>query len=266
MRNHMVTTLRALAVVLPTLLIVTVSGGAEPIQLRVLSYNIHHGEGIDGRVDLERIAKVIVAARADLVALQEVDCKASRSGSIDQPAELARLTGLHVAFGGNIDLQGGRYGNAVLSRYPIVNHENHLLPRFDDGEQRGVLIASLRIPGLNEPLLLLATHFDHRSEDRERIASARAIDDLFPGDPIALLAGDLNDDTASATLQLLETKWSRTNRDPLPTVPVDHPTRQIDFVLYRPVDRWKVLKTRTLEEAVASDHRAILAELSLHPD
>jgi endonuclease/exonuclease/phosphatase family metal-dependent hydrolase len=173
---------------------------------------------------------------------------------------------MHVAFGGNIDLQGGRYGNAVLSRYPIVDHENHLLPRFDDGEQRGVLVARIRIPGLKEPLRFLATHLDHRSKDRERIASVRAIAELFPDDPTGLLAGDLNDDAASATLQLLETNWSRTNRDPLPTVPVDHPTRQIDFILFRPSDRWRVLKTRTLAEAAASDHRAILAELSLQPN
>ena len=262
----MATALRALALVLPSLLMVTLSFGAEPLQLRVLSYNIHHGEGMDGRLDLQRIADVIVSARADLVALQEVDYKASRSGSIDQPAELARLTGLQVVFGGNIDLQGGRYGNAVLSRYPIVEHENHLLPRFDDGEQRGVLVAKARIPGMREPLLFLATHFDHRPDDRERMASARAIDELLPGDPIALLAGDLNDDAASGTLEILEANWARTNRSPLATVPVDHPTRQIDFVLYRPVDRWKVLKTRTLEEAVASDHRAILAELAFQPN
>lgn len=265
-RHQIAMTPRALALVLLTLVFVTESHGADPVRLRVLSYNIHHGEGIDGRVDLERIADTIVAARADLVALQEVDCVVRRSGSVDQPAELARLTGMHVAFGGNIELQGGRYGNMVLSRYPIVDHENHLLPRFDDGEQRGVLVVRTKVPGLSEPLLFLATHFDHRSKDRERMASAKAIDDLFPGDPVALLAGDLNDDAASATIQLLERKWSRTNRDPLATVPVDHPTRQIDFILYRPSDRWKVLKTRTLEEAVASDHRAILAELAFQPD
>ncbi len=261
----MPTNLRASAFAFLTLLSVSALRGAEPVRLRVLSYNIHHGEGIDGRVDLERIAGAIVSARADLVALQEVDCEVSRSGSIDQPAELARLTGMHVAFGGNIELQGGRYGNAVLSRHPIMEHENHLLPRFDDGEQRGVLVAKTKIPGVGETLLFLATHFDHRSGDGERVASARAINKLIPGDQIALLAGDLNDDAASATLSLLETVWSRTNHDLIATVPVDHPTRQIDFVLYRPGDRWRVVKTRTLEEAVASDHRAILAELSLRP-
>lgn len=106
--------------------------------LRVLSYNIHHGEGVDGKLDLDRIARTIQSVEPDLVALQEVDRKVTRTGGIDQPAELARLTKMQVAFGGNIVLQGGDYGNAVLSRWPIRRHENHKLPRFDNGEQRSV--------------------------------------------------------------------------------------------------------------------------------
>src|SRR5690606_78873 len=64
----------------------------KPLRLRVLSYNIHHGEGIDGKLDLERIAKVILAVKPDLVAVQEVDQNTERADKIDQPAELARLT------------------------------------------------------------------------------------------------------------------------------------------------------------------------------
>ncbi|MEX2025646.1 MAG: endonuclease/exonuclease/phosphatase family protein, partial [Pirellulaceae bacterium] len=63
------------------------------LQLRVLTYNIHHGEGIDGKLDLPRIARVIESVDPDLVALQEVDRRVERTGSVDQPAELARLTG-----------------------------------------------------------------------------------------------------------------------------------------------------------------------------
>src|SRR3954468_2494324 len=98
--------------------------GAEPSKhgperVRVLSYNIHHGEGVDGKLDLERIAAVINAVEPDLVALQEVDQRVARTRLIDEPADLARLTKMHVAFGANLALQGGHYGNAVLSRWPI---------------------------------------------------------------------------------------------------------------------------------------------------
>ncbi|EKK03710.1 endonuclease/exonuclease/phosphatase family protein [Rhodopirellula baltica SH28] len=242
-----------------------VLGAAEPVRVRVLCYNIHHGEGVDRKLDLERIAKVIQSVEPDLVTLQEVDQNASRSGSVDQPAELARLTGMQVAFGPNIPLQGGHYGNAVLSKYPIANHRNELLPNFDNGEQRGVLSAELTISGRNQPLLLLATHLDSRRDDRERIASAKAINQIVSETPrrAALLAGDMNDVLNSPTLDELETMWTRVNEQVMPTIPVANPRRQIDFILFRPSNSWKLIEVKVLDEAVASDHRAIFAVLEL---
>ncbi|WP_236696339.1 endonuclease/exonuclease/phosphatase family protein [Rhodopirellula islandica] len=238
---------------------------AEPVQVRVLCYNIHHGEGVDGKLDLERIAKVIQSVHPDVVTLQEVDQNASRSGSVDQPAELSRLTGMQVAFGANIPLQGGHYGNAVLSKYPIVDHRNQHLPNFDNGEQRGVLSAELEIPGLDEPLLLLATHLDSRRKDGERIASAKAINQIVSQtlSRPALLAGDMNDVLNSPTLNELDASWTRANEQALPTIPVANPQRQIDFILFRPSNHWKVIQVKVLDEAVASDHRPIFAVLEL---
>ena len=71
----------------------------EPQVVRVMTYNIHHGEGSDGRFDLQRLAQIIRDADPDLVALQEVDRNTARSGGVDQIAELSRLTGMHSAFG-----------------------------------------------------------------------------------------------------------------------------------------------------------------------
>jgi len=111
----------------------------ESVSLRVLTYNIHHGEGTDHRLDLPRIASVIRAVEPDLVALQEVDRMVERTDRVDQPMELARQTGLRVAFGGNLGLQGGSYGNAVLSRYPILAQRNQFLPGSPGSEPRGAL-------------------------------------------------------------------------------------------------------------------------------
>lgn len=240
------------------------TGDERPLRLRVLTYNIHHGEGTDRKLDLERIAKMILSAEPDLVALQEVDQKVKRTGGIDQPAELARLTDLRVVFGGNINLEGGRYGNAVLSRLPIKAHQNHALPSRNDGEQRGVLAVELELPGDRE-LQLLATHLDHRPDDAERLASATAINDLvakMPDRP-AILAGDLNAVPDSQVLQRLLATWTNTTDKPLATIPVGRPARQIDFVLVRPAARWKIVETKVLNEAVASDHRALLTVIEL---
>lgn len=235
---------------------------SSPLPLRVLTYNIHHGAGTDGRIDLPRIAATMRAAKPDLVALQEVDCVVQRSGLVDQASELARLTGMQMVFGGNLALGEGAYGNAVLSRLPIKEHRNHALPRFDEGEQRGVLEVVLEWPS-GGTIRVLATHLDHRHADRERVASAAEINRLarqHAGQPM-LLAGDLNATPRSNTLRVLRKQWR--SSPPVPTVPVDRPTRQIDYVLVSPPARWRFRETRVLEESVASDHRALLAVLEL---
>lgn len=234
-------------------------------RLRVLSYNIHHAAGVDARLDVERIAKVILSVKPDIVALQEVDKGVERSKRADQPAELARLTKMNVVFGKNINFGGGEYGNAVLSRFPIGGSTNHKLPNIDDGEQRGVLDVTLRVP--DGRVRLLATHFDHRRDEAERRASAEAVNRLLEKDRKlpTLLAGDLNAVPTSDTLKTLERSWKLANKKESFTVPVKEPKRQIDYVLFAPVGAWSVIETRVLPEATASDHRAILAVLEVTP-
>lgn len=243
-----------------------------PQRLRILTYNIHHGEGVDGRLDLERIAAVIRSAEPDLVALQEVDQNVERTGRVDQPAELARLTDMHVVFGKNIDLEGGGYGNAVLSKRPATRVENLQLPALvnpggvDDREQRGALIVEVPTDS-GRPLVFIATHLDHRRPDAERLESARVINaaaaDRF-GDRPAILAGDLNATPTSDVLARFSEQWRNPTAE-LPTTPVESPRRQIDFVLVRPAPRWQIVEARVLDERVASDHRPLLAVLELPP-
>ena len=238
---------------------------AEPFRVRVLAYNIHHGEGVDRKLDLPRIANVIKSVRPDVVALQEVDVKTERTDRVDQAVELARLTEMPVIFEKNISFQGGEYGNAVLSKFPIVKHQNVHLPLFDDGEQRGVLICELQPKSLTKSLLFLSTHLDHRSNDRERLASAKRINELIAkrdGLP-TILAGDLNATRDTPVLLTLSKQWEISNSKELPTVPVTKPRRQIDFILSRPARNWKTVEVRVLDEAIASDHRAIFAVLEL---
>ncbi len=236
--------------------------------LRVLSYNIHHGAGTDGKLDLSRIAKVIQSVNPDVVSLQEVDQRARRSGSKDQPSELGKLTGMKVLFAENIPLQGGSYGNAILSRFEIESNNHSLLPNHNKGEQRGLLSSTLLWQNAGKQAKKInfsATHFDHRPNNSERVASARQVNELAIADPNtpSLIAGDFNDVRGSKTLETLQEEWSIAGPD-LPTVPVAEPTRQIDFILYRPRNRWTVLKTEVLKESVASDHRAILSVLRLN--
>src|SRR4051812_30025640 len=85
-----------------------------PREIRVVTYNIHHGEGMDKKFGLERIAKVVMAVKPDIVALQEVDQGTKRASGVDQPAEFARLMRMEVVFGRNIPFDGGGYGTAGI--------------------------------------------------------------------------------------------------------------------------------------------------------
>lgn len=223
--------------------------------IRVLTYNIHAGRGLDGALDTERIARVILESDADLVALQEVDRRTARSDGRDLLAEIAERTGYAMAFGDNIPVQGGRYGNAILSRFPIASARNHPLPNVDEGEPRGVLIAEIDMPGGR--VQFLATHFDHRPPDAARRASVATIDSLAAG--TAILAGDLNATPESAALQRLAVAWQVAMTGP--TFPADRPVRTIDYVAWRPADGWRATAITVLEEGVASDHRPVLVEL-----
>ena len=131
--------------------------------LKVLSYNIHHAAGTDGKLDLPRIAEVIRSVNPDVVSLQEVDQQARRSNSVDQPSELAKLTGMRVLFAENIPLQGGSYGNVILTRFEIESKDHRLLPNHNKGEQRGLLRSKLRwqSKGRTEVRFnFTATHFE----------------------------------------------------------------------------------------------------------
>ena len=234
-------------------------------RLAVLSYNIRHGAGVDGQVDLGRTAAVIRAARPDLVALQEVDQGTRRSGAVDQAHELARRTGLSVVFGASMDFDGGRYGNAVLSRLPMEDPARIRLP----GEPRSALCVRVTLAAgtrREARFTFVATHLD--TAEGPRLESPALIERFFAdgADAPAVLAGDFNAAPRSPALQAFGRTWENaTARGGLLTFPAPHPVEQIDYVMYRPAHRWLVVETRVVEEAVASDHRPILAVLEWCP-
>ena len=141
--------MRLAAVTLSTLCLLLLLGASgpprAPVTVRVLSYNIQHGMGADGRIDLPRLAAVMKATNPDIIALQEVDQATERSGGVKQLDELARLLGMHAEFGKAIDYLGGAYGVGILSRWPISDPDNQPLPSPPRIEARTAL--SVSIPG-----------------------------------------------------------------------------------------------------------------------
>lgn len=235
-------------------------------ELRILTYNIHHGRGADGVVDLGRIASVIRSAKPDLVALNEVDKGVARSGGIDQPAELARLTGMRAVFEKNIDYDGGEYGNAILTRFQVKQHRNVPLPSHYEGEQRGVLMIEVEQPEAAS-FWFAATHLDYRGAyDAERLESVETITQLAKAEhhfPHFVVAGDFNTKPGSKVVKRLSSNWQVLAAGP--TYPASRPERCIDYICLRPADCWQVVESRVLDEAEASDHRPVVAVLRFKP-
>ena len=146
-------------------------------RLRVLTYNIHHGEGTDGRFDYERLAGVITDLNPDVVALHEVDRKTRRARGIDQPALMEKLTGMKSVFGRSFHYSGGEYGNAVLSRLPVDNVQTHYLP-FRFGQEPRAAVAARVSPDNGLPrFILVSTHLSTRARGSEQ---AHQLNSLFP--------------------------------------------------------------------------------------
>lgn len=235
-----------------------------PRPFRVMTYNIHHGEGVDGRVDLERLAVVIREARADIVALQEVDKGVARTARRDLPAELAALTGLTCLFSNNFAYQGGEYGNALLTRFPVRRWTNTHLRMLRPGEQRGVLQAVLEVHG--RELLVLNTHLDYRRDDAERLASVAQLREIlaaYPGLP-ALVAGDFNDTpgsrTCAAMSEAFDDLWPLAGTGEGYTFSSTRPDRRIDYLWRRQGSPLRPLRA-WVPRTEASDHLPLVVEL-----
>ncbi len=231
---------------------------------RVMTYNIHHGEGMDGKVDLDRIVSVIQSEQPDIVCLQEVDVNLERSGGADMPAYLAKKLNMQVIFGPNLGAFGKGYGNATLTRFETIGHENIPLPREEGGEQRGCLKTLLKVG--QQPLAILNTHLT--LEPQMRKEQAAAILDQVKEEP-AVLAGDLNETSEGPAVQLLLGRLVDTfpgGKDlAQATSPGGEPLR-IDYILASKELRVLASHVVSHEQAqAASDHLPYVVELSLGP-
>lgn len=260
-------TIPARLLILTALLLAVSAVVAEARPLRVLCYNIHWALGMDGEYDIERIAEVINREKPDLVALQEVDVGVKRSGRVHEVRELARLTGLAARLGPTQHYEGGLFGNAVLTNLPILDVAIHPLPYTEATPElttypRGAIAVTVTAPD-GKPLRFVSTHFQHNVPE-DRVAEAKAINELFADDLRTILAGDINAKPDEEPVQILLEQWSNaTDEPPSPTVPVKEPKHRIDYIFYRPAPAFELKEARVIPEVMASDHRPVFAELDL---
>jgi endonuclease/exonuclease/phosphatase family metal-dependent hydrolase len=263
-----------------------------------MSYNIKHGQtnavctqpppaqgqapAPDCNLDLKAAAAVIRAHQPDIVGIQEVDRFWARSAREDEPAALASALEMpHQCYAANLDHQPDvhsavphQYGTAILSRFPIRECTNTLLPRNGDGEQRGLTLAVIDVRGVS--LRFYNTHLHTASADRllQTAEIARVLD--AAGSAPILLMGDFNARPTAPELEPIQTRlvdaWRQAgkatpdNPDGLtsPARLSGPPTSRIDYIFVSSaiiVDSVHVpLDAQT---RAASDHYPVVANVSL---
>ncbi|OIP45736.1 MAG: endonuclease [Deltaproteobacteria bacterium CG23_combo_of_CG06-09_8_20_14_all_60_8] len=248
------------------------------MEFRIISYNIHRAIGVDRRFRPERIATILAHYDADIVLLQEVDVGAPRSQGLNLASELAgRLAYPHYAVGLNVQLRQGMYGNATLSRYPIVVERNIDLT-IALAKARGCLYTALAMPtgpnGQQTRLAVFNLHLGLSSQDRThqvglvvRSPEFKALDLDSP----CLVAGDLNDWRTRLTTiftEILEftcaTNQVMGSSNSLLTYPSFSPTGGLDKIFCRGnIQILRGRRCRLRVARVASDHLPVIADLKI---
>jgi beta-N-acetylhexosaminidase len=241
---------------------------------RVLVYNIHAGKDAAGVDNLAGVAELVRATDADIVLLQEVDRGTRRSGRVDQPAVLAQRTGYHAAFGSALDYDEGKYGVAVLSRWPILSDTLIHLPvsppqtrAGGSQEPRGALRVVVAAPAGR--LGILTTHLDPSGDDRWRRQEADSVVSLATqlrrAEPMVIVGGDFNSTPESAVQGAvraggLRDSWTECAAGDGFTYPDDVPVKRIDYLFL--TGEIRCTSARVVETRV-SDHRPLLVDLRL---
>lgn len=227
-----------------------------PWPITIATYNIHGAVGCDGRFSPERVADVLRELSADIIALQEVPLGGTRTPNV--LTELQQATGFIAAEGPACDRPERRYGNAVLSRHPIMSVRTIDLS-FGSREPRGALDADIACHG--HMLRVVATHLGLRpAERRDQI---RRLLQVFDTEEMpVILMGDINEWFVWGR----SLRWLVSHFQPVPA-PRTFPSRPmplfaLDRIWIRPRHRLVHVDVHATPLArVASDHLPLIAHI-----
>lgn len=244
------------------------------MKYRVITFNMCHGDNNNGIIDVLNQSNVIKEYDADLIMLQEVDICTSRSGYNNQLYEFKKNIGFEFScFGSNIPYKEGWYGNAILSRYPIVSTENYLSNGTEySKEPKGMLHAEINING--KYINVFNTHLP--VYDKERIILTESIINMMKRNSISgdmILGGDLN----LGVIPLGNHRYNVEKKDSyveyenikkifncpnfdVDTWPTGKPVADIDKILYSGEIQLTEIKRLNVE---ISDHYPVFAEFNI---
>ncbi|MBX3239095.1 MAG: endonuclease/exonuclease/phosphatase family protein [Chitinophagaceae bacterium] len=249
-------------------LLLLASGAGAQTRMKILSYNIFHGENpYTKQPNADSVAALINFLQPDLVALQEVDSATGRSEKIygsrvDYVQLLAKKTGMTGHFGKAMDYDGGGYGEGLLSNKKLAA-QTIILPTPSGGEPRAAISVSYPLLSGKE-LTFIATHLCHQFLPN-KIAQVQKVNEQFAEKKqAAILAGDLNFKPDDAPYKELATQWidAAADRNPQPTYSTDNPRIRIDYFWLSRKQNWKVIDFQVLPYEY-SDHKPILLTVEI---
>ncbi len=233
-------------------------------QVHAVSYNVRHGWGMDDVVDVTRQADVLARLQPDILFLQEIDRGAERTHGEDQLEIFSRMLGMEGRFARFMEFQGGEYGLALVSKYPILRHQSISLPPGSI-EPRTALAVQLQLPFLSLPMQCVCVHLSFEpGEDDVRKAQVQTLLDYLAQTPgPAMIGGDFNGVLESPAIQLLRGHFHLPPKSPpSSTYPADQPTCEIDHIAWCGLDEFASTSYAVIPESVASDHRPVLLTLA----
>ena len=225
-------------------------------RVKLMSYNIRNGRGLDGLTDYHRISSVVKNVAPDVVAVQEVDSVTGRSQQTDVLRVLAEQTGMYPTYAAAIDYDGGKYGIGILSREKPQAFYSIPLPGRE--EERTMLVAEFK------EYIFCCMHLSLTAEDR--MASLELIKkEARRAKKPFFIAGDWNAEPNSAFVEGIRKEFTLLTSPTAFTFPADKPNCCIDFIAgYAVQDKpFEVVSTYVYDEPVASDHRPVVVEMNL---
>jgi endonuclease/exonuclease/phosphatase family metal-dependent hydrolase len=246
---------------------------SEGVLLRVMTYNVHHCRTMDGKLSPARIAKVISNYNPDIVALQELDVGRARTQKIDQAHFIARELEMEFHFSPALYLEEGKYGNAILSRFPMQLVHAGALPTLagiPGLEPRGALWAKIEVDG--RVVHVFNTHFGLRRKERllqaEALTSGEWLGNPDRAGP-TIVCGDFNSLPYSTICKKIrrgfrDVQVAMNDHRPQRTFTGLYPVGRIDHIFISPgIAIRSVEVPRTSLTLRASDHLPLIADISL---
>ena len=230
-------------------------------EIKIATYNIRNCQGIDGKNDPSRIADLLKEIDADIIALQEVDKYRLRSNMVNQACKLSKLLRMNYVYGPVNRYFLASAGNALLSKYPITAHINHVLPYTRD--PRCCLQVTLDVD--NRPLNVFNVHLGLNYQLRMSNLKKTILPMITSLESPAVLVGDLNASEDDPEVKLISSCLHDTfaeNTDPLDTTfPANEPNERLDYIF---TNAGCTSKKYYIFPSLASDHLPVIAEIEFN--